>query len=202
MKNKKIKGVLLFVTISLQLFVIVGLLFYTNVIEKRGLENAPVYKIKIHDLSYDNYGVPYIDFVFDELGGYEGEYAKLSTDDNEIAKFEFMNDKPQSGDYIKSEPGAWYFRVDLYKYNSFLNEIQTFDNLESVLFTSESGQFSINEGVEGGCIAVGTDELILEAKIYKGSVIAQNITVDGENIYDVLSFYNDNFDELYQKQIS
>lgn len=199
--NKKLLEILLAVVIVLQLCVPAAAAIYNNAYRKN-LENAPTYKFRIYNLTYltyhgDNTGS--CDFLIKDLGCFGKRYCVVATDEEGFAKFNFVSKKPESGDYIEGDEFSFNFALDLYGEGSFLNELPGFENLSVVNFTDISGQLSIDID---GYITVGADEQYLEAKIYKGRIIPQRIFVDGTDMLEVMSFYNDNFDSLYDKYMN
>lgn len=196
--NKKLLGMLLALIIFIQLAVPTGAVLYAKR-TGHNLAAAPTYKFRISNLYYGNNGEGWVDFMINDINRYGKKYAVVNTDDNGFARLDFTSDKPNGSNYIKNEGHSLNFYVDLYKEGSCLNDIPVFERIDSVSFTSDSGQLSVDPD---GYMVVGTDEMYLEAKVYNGSILPQRIIVDGGNLYDVLSFYSNNFDAIYDKYLN
>lgn len=197
-KNKKLLLILLALVIAVQLITPIGALIVKKTKSAAIDRNGEIFKIKIRNLSYYNYGYDdaTIDFSFEEAGYALGtKYAVVSTGADGFAEFTLTQRRPKdSTSYIKGADGYWFFTLgeDAYKMKSF-------DKLEAVNFIDEDSRFSVSPG---WYIDTGVKSTYIEAKIYNGEMKIIAVYVDGVNLETVLSEYNENIDAIYNDMMS
>lgn len=185
--RKKLRLIILIVIIIAQICVPVGMVVHKNVSIISAREKGEKYKFNLKSVTYSD---GYVDFSVDYPYVSGGNYAALEKDENGYAVFTMLVNKPKENNYIKSGYyGGFSFPVTGI-------ETEKFKNITDRIWLCSWNDLGDIYSAEDDWVCY--NESYLEGYVYKGTVVADSVYIDGVEIDEFLKELNNNLAVSYQ----